>query len=78
LIAGVLRRGPADRAGIRPGDVLIAVNDKPVTDSASLLNLIAALPPGKQVPLRLVRESSEMQLMVTVEKRPPMRRNAQK
>jgi serine protease DegQ len=76
LIAGVLRNGPADRAGIRPGDVLIAVSGKPVTDSSSLLNLIAALPPGKVVPLRLVREQAEMQLMVTVEKRPPMRQAA--
>jgi serine protease DegQ len=77
LIAGVLRGGPADRAGIRPGDVLLAVDGKSVTDSASLLNLIAVLPPGKVVQLRLLRERTEMQLMVTVQKRPPMRQAAQ-
>lgn len=77
LIAGVLRNGPADRAGIRPGDILIAVGGKPVTDSSSLLNLIAALPPGKVVQLRLLREQTEMQLMVTIEKRPPMRQTVQ-
>ena len=77
LIAGVLRNGPADRAGIRPGDILIAVGGKPVTDSSSLLNLIAALPPGKVVQLRMQREQTEMQLMVTIEKRPPMRQSAQ-
>jgi len=76
LIAGVLRGGPADRAGIRPGDILLAVGGKPVTDSSSLLNLIAALPPGKVVQLRLMREQTEMQLMVTVQKRPPMRQAA--
>ncbi len=74
LIAGVLRGGPAARAGIRPGDVLIAVNDQPVTDSSALLNLIAALPPGKEAWLKLVRNQKEMQLKVTVEKRPVMRR----
>jgi serine protease DegQ len=74
LIAGVLRGGPADRAGIRPGDILVAVGGKPVTDSSSLLNLIAALPPGKVVQLRLMREQTEMQLMVTIDKRPPMRK----
>lgn len=74
LIAGVLRGGPADRAGIRPGDILVAVGGKSVTDSSSLLNLIAALPPGKITPLRLMREQTEMQLMVTIEKRPPMRK----
>jgi serine protease DegQ len=73
LIAGVLRNGPADRAGIRPGDVLIAVGGNPVTDSASLLNLIAALEPGKVTQLKLLRDRTEMQLMVTVQKRPPMR-----
>jgi len=73
LIAGVLRNGPADRAGIRPGDVLIAVGGNPVTDSSSLLNLIAALQPGKVAQLKLLRERTEMQLMVTVQKRPPMR-----
>ncbi len=76
LIAGVLRNGPADRAGIRPGDVLIGVGGKLVTDSSSLLNLIAALPPGKVVQLRLVRDQTEKLLMVTVEKRPPMQQTA--
>jgi serine protease DegQ len=77
LIAGVLRNGPADRAGIRPGDVLIAVGGKPVKDSSSLLNLIAALPPDEVVPLSLMRTQKEMQLPVTIEKRPPMQRDVQ-
>lgn len=76
LIAGVLRGGPADRAGIRPGDVLIRVGDKPVRDSSSLLNLIAALPPGKTARLSLLRDGVETHAAVTVEKRPAMRRAA--
>ncbi|MDP2833358.1 MAG: Do family serine endopeptidase [Pseudomonadota bacterium] len=76
LIAGVLRGGPADRAGIHPGDVLIAVNGKPVKDSVSLLNLIAALPPGKIAQLRLLREQTEMQALAKVEKRPAMAKPA--
>ncbi|MFN3594559.1 MAG: Do family serine endopeptidase [Thiobacillaceae bacterium] len=74
LITGVLRGGPADRAGIRPGDVLVTVNDKPVADSASLLNLIAALPPGQTATLGLIRRQKAMKLMVKVERRPMMRR----
>jgi serine protease DegQ len=73
LIAGVLRGGPADRAGIRPGDVLVAVNERPVTDSSSLLHLIANLPPGEQANLRLLRQQAELRLAVTIEKRPLMR-----
>ncbi len=74
LIAGVLRGGPADRAGIRPGDILVRVNDQPVADSSSLLNLIAALPPGKQAALGLIRKQTQMQILVKVDKRPVMRR----
>ncbi|MBU1664912.1 MAG: Do family serine endopeptidase [Gammaproteobacteria bacterium] len=76
LIAGVLRGGPADRAGIHPGDVLVAVNGQPVKDSVSLLNLIAALPPGKIAQLRLLREQTVMQALAKVEKRPAMAKPA--
>ncbi len=76
LIAGVLRGGPADRAGIRPGDVLVAINGNQVKDSVSLLNLIAALPPGKIAQLRLLREQSVMQARALVEKRPVMAKPA--
>ncbi|MFN3398446.1 MAG: trypsin-like peptidase domain-containing protein, partial [Sulfurimicrobium sp.] len=38
MIAGVLRGGPADKAGVRPGDILQAVNGIPVKDSAAMLN----------------------------------------
>jgi serine protease DegQ len=77
LIAGVLRGGPADRAGIRPGDVLVAVNGKQVTDSTSLLSLIAALPPGKQAELDVIRNQKSMHLTVGIDKRPVMRQQSQ-
>ena len=51
--------------------VLVAVDDKPVTDSATMLNLIAALKPGSQATLRVMREAKPMDLRVTVGKRPP-------
>jgi serine protease DegQ len=77
LIAGVLRGGPADKAGIRPGDVLVKVNDQPVADSSALLNLIAALPPGKQASLSVIRKEANMQIVVKVGKRPVMRREVE-
>ncbi|MEW6678021.1 MAG: Do family serine endopeptidase [Pseudomonadota bacterium] len=75
LIAGVLRGGPADRSGIRPGDVLVAVNGKQVKDSSSLLGLIAALPPGQKATLELIRGKIPLRLAVTIDKRPNMRRS---
>jgi serine protease DegQ len=76
LIAGVLRGGPADKAGFRPGDVLVAINGKPVKDPNSMLNLVAALVPGKPAAVRLRRDAKDVDLQVEVGKRPalPQRR----
>jgi serine protease DegQ len=75
LIAGVLRGGPADRAGIKPGDILVAVESNQVLDSTSMLNLVAALEPGKPATLKILRSSNEMLVKVNVGKRPrPNRR----
>jgi serine protease DegQ len=76
LIAGVLRGGPAERGGVRPGDILVAVNDQVVENSSSLLNLIANLAPGEKANLRVLRDQKELRLIVTIEKRPLMRRSS--
>lgn len=70
LIAGVIRDSPAEQAGIRPGDILTAVEGKHVTDSSSMLNLIAALQPGKRAVLTVVRNGKSLQISVLVGKRP--------
>ncbi len=74
IIAGVLRGGPADKAGVKPGDVLVAVNGKSVKDSASMLNLVAALAPGKSADLKFLRAEKPVDLQVTVGKRPKPQR----
>ena len=70
LIAGVLRGGPADHAGMKPGDILISIESKPVTDSSSMLNLIAALQPGKIASMKVLRSQKEVLVKVNVGKRP--------
>lgn len=70
LIAGVVRGGPADRGGLRPGDILLAVNGRQVTDSSTMLNLIAALKPGHPATLRIARNQTEIELQVLIGKRP--------
>ena len=70
LITEVFRGTPADRGGMKVGDVLVAVDGKTVTDSSTMLNLIAALTPGSQATLRVIRERKEVDLKVTVGKRP--------
>ncbi len=75
IIAGVMRGSPADRAGIRPGDVLLAVGGKPVKDPQGMLELIAGLTPGAMTQFRLRRETKELEVSVNIGKRPPMQRN---
>jgi Do/DeqQ family serine protease len=77
IVAGVLRGSPADRAGIRPGDVLVAVGGRPVKDPQGMLELIAGLTPGTTAPFRLRREAKELEVAVNIGKRPPMQRNGE-
>ena len=70
LITQVERGGPADKAGVKLGDVLLAVNDKPVADTTGMLNMVAALQPGQQARLKVTRNQSESELPVTIGRRP--------
>ena len=70
IIAGVVRNGPADRAGVRPGDILLAVEGKAVKNTGDMLNLIAQLAPGAKASLKLMRQNRESTVDVTVGKRP--------
>ncbi len=74
LIAGVVRGGPADRAGVRPGDVLAEVNGKPVHNTSAMLNVVAATQPGSQATLKLLRNGDPIALKLTVGKRPKLQR----
>ncbi|MEJ2768526.1 Do family serine endopeptidase [Mycetohabitans sp. B46] len=71
IVAGVLRGGPADKAGIKPGDILVKVNDEDITDTTRLLNVIALIQPGTVAKVHLWRKSHEMDIDVTIGKRPP-------
>ena len=73
LIAGVVRSSPADSAGIRPGDVLLAVNGKAVKDPQVMLDLIAALTPEERSTFRLRRDKNIVEIPVRIGKRPAMR-----
>jgi serine protease DegQ len=71
IVAGVLQGGPADKAGIKPGDVLLDVNGQEITDTTRLLNVIAQIKPGTDAKIRLMRKNKEMQVDVMIGKRPP-------
>lgn len=70
LITEVVNGGPADNANVKPGDILIAVDGRPVTDYSSTLTLIAALKPGGTTTLKVVRDGKELDLKAVIGKRP--------
>jgi serine protease Do len=71
LIAGVERGSPAARAGIRAGDAVLAVNGEHIDTSRGLIRTVAAVPPGNDVRLSIRRQGRDMDIPVTVGKRPP-------
>jgi serine protease Do len=66
LVSSVEPNGPADKAGIKPGDVLLAVNGKPVDRSSELPPLVAAVKPGTKATFDVWREGAKRQIPVTV------------
>ena len=74
IVSGVYPGSAADHAGLRPGDVLMRVGDKAVTDALSAMNITASLAPGSQVDVAVVRQGNPITLHVTIGERPPVRR----
>lgn len=70
ILAGVVRNGPAHRAGMLPGDILIEIAGAPVQDSVAAINQIAAIAPGQSTPMVVVRNGQALTLQVAVGKRP--------
>jgi len=73
IISGVLEGGPADRGGIKPGDVITTMNTKSITDVRDLLNQVAAVQPGQTVTLSIIRKSKEQGLKLQVGQRPKLK-----
>ncbi len=77
LIAGVLRDAPADKADIHPGDVVVDIAGKQVTDSSELLNLISDLPPGKSAKITIIRTQKAITVEVNIGTRPKQQQTEQ-
>ncbi len=71
IIAGVVPGGPADQAGLRPGDVLLSIEGRPILDARETMSDIAAVEPGDSLPLTVVRGGEELELTVEVGERHP-------
>lgn len=70
LIRSVTPGGPADRAGIQQGDVVISVAGQPVTPDQSLAYLVSRQPIGSRIPIELIRQGQRRNVTIAVAERP--------
>lgn len=70
LITEVVQRSPADQAGIKTGDILVSVDNHAIDNWSAMLETVANLPPGKVVPIKLMRNGEAISLQVKIGKRP--------
>jgi serine protease Do len=70
LIGDVTPKGPADKAGLKSGDLLVEFNGKKVTDSRHLKLEVARTQPGETVPVKILRDGAAKTLEVTVKTLP--------
>ncbi len=66
LVTDVMKNGPAWKAGLKRGDLIIEFDGKPVEDTTGLRNMVANTAPGKSVQAKVVRQGKEETLTVTV------------
>jgi Do/DeqQ family serine protease len=69
IVVGVLRNGPAHRAGLRPEDIILAIDDKKIMDARDALLAISKRRPGSKVALKIQRDGQELMLeMIAIER----------
>ena len=73
LITETIRNSPAEKAGVRRGDILIAIDEQPIESWSAMLETVANLPPGKDVMVKLIRDGEALSLRLKIGKRPKPR-----
>ena len=71
LVAQVLPDSPAEKAGIKVGDVVMAFNDSPIDDSASLPPIVGRIQVGQEVPVKILRDGKTRTVKVKIGELPP-------
>ncbi|MER3522650.1 MAG: 2-alkenal reductase [Ignavibacteria bacterium] len=70
IVSNVYRRSPAERAGFRPGDIILEANGEKVTDESALYSILEELRVGDVVRFKVLRDRRIIELSMKLEKRP--------
>ena len=70
LISSTFEDTPAQKAGLKGGDVIVAIADKKVQDSRELQRLVAAMPLGQPTQVTVIRDGQSLAIPVTIEEQP--------
>jgi serine protease DegQ len=70
FVAGLVRNSPGDKAGVRPGDILLSLNGNPIQNAANALAQFANTRPGQTVRLKVLRNQRELFLEFSIGRRP--------
>jgi serine protease Do len=76
LVAQVNKDSPAEKAGLKVGDVIVKYQGKPVADTRELRNAVAATAPGTKAELTVIRDGKERKFTVTIGKLTPEKAGA--
>jgi serine protease Do len=67
LVSDVVEDSPAEKAGLKRADIIVQYNGRKVEDSLGLRNMVAATLPGREVKIKVIRDSKELVLSVTID-----------
>ncbi len=70
IIAGVYRGGPADKAGLKPGDIIFKINDIEIINASKAINYLATIKPGKSVTIEGIKNSKAFTTQAILIQRP--------
>ena len=72
VVAGIYREGPAQKAGLQPGDLILSIDGEPAGDGRRSMNQVARAKPGEKIRIDILRNGKPLQLSAEIGVRPPV------